>query len=295
MSAAAVRTFYPSRLGTWTECPRRYRFRYLDSPPPPRRGAFAHTSLGAATHVALARWWSLAEQERTGERVADEVDVGWTDEGFADAAMSQRWRERARAMVAAYVDAESERRRVLEGHGLVEPRRVETSVTMRYDDTLVLAGKPDRIDERPTAGGGTELVVVDYKTSRRPPTEHDARTSRTLALYAAAAEAMLRRPALRVELHHLPTGSISVWRHDEESRDRHVRRAAAVAEDCRAVEDELREGGDADTLFPARPGKLCVWCDYQASCAEGLAIGPPVEPWAALEPPAESDVPPPLG
>lgn len=292
MSETKVRTFYPSRLDAWTECPRRYRFRYVDTPPPPRRGAFAHTSLGAATHVALARWWSLADHERTGERVAAEVDAGWSDEGFADAAMSEKWRQRARAMVATYVEAETERRRVLEGRGLGEPRRVETSVTMRYDDTLALAGRPDRIDERPAAGGGSELVVVDYKTSRRTPTEHDARTSRTLAIYAAAAEAMLRLSSLRVELHHLPTGSISVWRHDRDSRDRQVRRAAAVAGDCRTAEDALSEGGDADTLFPARPGKLCVWCDYQASCAEGLAIGPPVEPWAGLEPAAESDVSP---
>jgi RecB family exonuclease len=287
--ARRLRTFYPSRLDAWTQCPRRYRFRYVDLPPLPRRGAFAHTSLGAATHLALARWWSLAEDERTGERVAREVDAGWTDEGFADAVMSQRWLTRARSMVATYVEAETNRRRVLVGHGLVEPRRVETSVTMRYDDTLALAGRPDRIDERPTAAGTTELVVVDYKTGRDPPTESDARTSRTLALYAAAAEATLRRPALRVELHHLPTGSITVWRHDEESRDRQVRRAAAVAGDCRAVEDELNEGGCADALFPARPGRLCVWCDYQASCAEGREMGPPAEPWAALEPGGSSD------
>lgn len=285
-----VRTFYPSQLDAWTRCPRQYRFRYVDRPPPPRRGAFAHTSLGAATHVALARWWSLGEGERTPQRVADEVVSGWTDEGFADAAMSQRWRERARVMVAAYVQAETSRRRALEPYGLVEPRRVESAVSMRYDESLALAGRPDRIDERPVAAGGasgtdaTELVVVDYKTGREPSTQSDARSSRALALYAAAAEATLHRPALRVELHHLPTGSITVWRHDEASRDRQVRRAAQVADDCRAVEDELAAGGLPDALFPARPSKLCVWCDYQAACAEGAQVGPPVAPWAALEP-----------
>lgn len=285
MTAPAMRTFFPSRLDAWTQCPRKYRFGYLDRPQPARRGAFAHTSLGAATHVALARWWLLGEEQRTPQRVADEVDKGWTDAGFADPAMSQRWRARARAMVAAYVDAETVRRQILHSHGLVEPRRVETSLYLRWDETLVLAGKPDRIDERPVGDdGATELVVVDYKTGRHPPTESDARSSRTLALYAAAAEATLRRPSLRVELHHLPTGSITVWRHDETSRDRQVRRAAAVAGDCRAVEEELRAGGCADTLFPAQPGKLCVWCDFQASCPEGREVGPPVEPWAALEP-----------
>jgi hypothetical protein len=285
VTASRLRTFFPSRLDTWTQCPRRYRFRYLDDPAPPRRGAFAHTTLGAATHLALARWWQLAEQEREPARVAAEVEASWTDEGFADAAMSSRWRARARDMVAAYVEAETRRREALRDAGLVEPRRVESSVTLRAGPSVALSGRPDRIDERP-GPVGTELVVVDYKTTRVAPSEDDARTSRTLALYAAAAESTLRRPALRVELHHLPTGGIAVWRHDEASRDRQVRRAAHVADDCRTVEAELSDGGCAEDLFPARPGKLCVWCDYQASCPEGMEMGPAVKPWAALEPDA---------
>ena len=293
MTATRLRTFSPSRLDTWTTCPRRYRFTYLDDPAPARRGAFAHTTLGAATHLALARWWQLAEEERVPDRVAAEVESGWTDEGFADAAMSSRWRIRARDMVAAYVEAETRRREVLREAGLLEPRRVESSVTLRVGQWLALSGRPDRIDERPGPGGGTQLVVVDYKTGRLAPTDDDARTSRTLALYAAAAEATLRRPALRVELHHLPTGTIAVWRHDEASRGRQVRRAAQVADDCRAVEADLADTGSADDLFPARPGKLCPWCDYQASCPEGIQTGPAVEPWAALEPDAATGPVPP--
>ncbi len=294
MTAPRLRTFFPSRLDAWTQCPRRYRFRYLDDPPPARRGAFAHTTVGAATHVALARWWQIAEPERVPERVAAEVDTAWTDEGFADEAMSQRWRAKARGMVAAYVEAETLRREVLRDVDLVEPRRVESAVSLRVDESIALSGKPDRIDERPGAQG-TELVVVDYKTSRVAPTDDDARTSRTLALYAAAAEATLRRPALRVELHHLPTGSLAVWRHDEASRNRQVRRAAQVAMDCRGVEAELAGGGGPDDLFPARPGRLCPWCDYQASCPDGIEMGPAVKPWAALAPDAESEAPAPEG
>lgn len=283
MSEAALRSFYPSRLDTWTQCPRQYRFRYLDVPAPPRRGAFAHMTLGAATHVALARWWQMPDADRTPDQVAAEVDASWTDDGFADPAMSATWRGRARDMVATYVEAESRRRQALAPLGLVEPRRVESSVALRVDETLALMGKPDRIDERP-APGGTELVVVDYKTSREAPTPDEARTSRTLAVYAAAAQATIRRPAMRVELHHLPSGSIAVWRHDDASRERQVRRAAEVARDCRAVEAELQAGGSGETLFPPRPSKLCPWCDYRDSCPEGMEMGPAAQPWAALEP-----------
>ncbi len=56
-------------------------------------------------------------------------------------------------------------------------------------------------------GGPGELVVVDYKTGRHVLTVDDARTSLALALYALAAERVMRRPCRRVELHHLPTGN----------------------------------------------------------------------------------------
>ena len=287
MTARTLRSFFPTRLDTWTDCPRRYRFRYVDEPSPPTRGAFAHQTLGAATHLALARWWQLPAPERQPDVVAAAVDEAWTDDGFADSAMSRRWRDRARAMVAEYVVAETRRRQVLEPYGLVEPRRVESSVSVRVDETTALTGRPDRIDERPT-NAGTELVVVDYKTGRNPPDEADARTSRTLALYAAAAEATMRRPSVRVELHHLPSGRIASWRHDPVARDRQVGRAADVAAECRAAEEDLAAGGSADLLFPVRPSVLCRWCDYRDSCPEGQEMGDAVSSWEALEPSGES-------
>lgn len=46
----------PSRLQTWLDCPRRYRMTYVERPATPRGQAWAHTTMGAAVHVALARW-----------------------------------------------------------------------------------------------------------------------------------------------------------------------------------------------------------------------------------------------
>ena len=47
----------PSRLQTWLDCPRRYRMTYVERPVTPRGQAWGHTTVGAAVHVALARWW----------------------------------------------------------------------------------------------------------------------------------------------------------------------------------------------------------------------------------------------
>ncbi len=90
----AVRVVSPSQLDTWTACPRRYRWRYLADPPAPRRGAFAHTTLGSAVHAALRGWWYLAPERRTPDVVAATVAEHWSDAGFADATMSRRWLRR---------------------------------------------------------------------------------------------------------------------------------------------------------------------------------------------------------
>jgi len=44
----------PSRLHAWLDCPRRYRFTYLDRPAPQKGPPWAHNSLGASVHNALA-------------------------------------------------------------------------------------------------------------------------------------------------------------------------------------------------------------------------------------------------
>ena len=37
-----------------------------------------------------------------------------------------------------------------------------------------------------------------------------------------------------------------------------------------------------DERFPARPGRLCSWCDFARHCPEGREAAPRKDPWAAL-------------
>ena len=246
----------PTRLSAWLDCPRRYRMSYLDRPPPPKGPPWAHNSLGASIHNALAGWWRLPLARRTVAAAGALVDRGWIDEGFADEPQSVRQRERAIAMVEGYVA------------GLDpadEPLGVERTVATRTDK-IAVSGRIDRLDARP------ELVVVDYKTGRHLLTTDDARSSLALALYALAAGRVLRRPCHRVELHHLPTGEILAWSHTDESLARHLGRAEDIAEECAAADEQMRDGLPADRydeVFPPRTGPSCGWCDYRRHCPEG--------------------------
>ena len=147
--------------------------------------------------------------------------------------------------------------------------------------TAVLAfnGRADRID-RPGPDG--ELVIVDYKTGRTGLDADDARGSQALALYAYAAERVFRRPCRRVELHHLPTGTVAAHEHTEESLARHVARAEETA----ARHHRGRAGGGRRRRpgrgVPDRAGARLRLVRLPA-CLPGGREAPGKEPWAAMD------------
>ena len=265
----------PTRLTTWLSCPRLYRMTYLDRPAPRKGPPWAHNSLGASVHNALAGWWRRPVAERTVAAAGNSLDQGWINEGFASDAQSAATRSRAREMVEDYV---------AQLDPADEPAGVERTVGARTE-RIAVSGRIDRLDERP-ADGGTELVVVDYKTGRRPLSTDDARTSLPLALYAVAAARVLRRPCHRVELHHLPARAVHAWAHTDATLARHLGRAEDIAAECAAADERHRAGlapAEVDEVFPPSPGPGCGWCDFRALCPEGSAATPARRPWDGLD------------
>jgi putative RecB family exonuclease len=257
----------PSKLAAFADCPRRYRYAYVDRPVPPRGPAWAHNTVGAAVHAALRSWWDLPVERRTTAAARQLLHSTWSDNGFRDAEQSQRWRARAAGWLTDYVA------------GLDptdEPIGNERTVAATTE-RLALSGRVDRIDQR-----GDELVIVDYKTGRVPSTDDEARGSPALAAYVLGARRTLRRPCSRVELHHLPSGTVASFEHTERSLANHVRRAEDIAVDISSAMATMEEGRAPDDAFPAVPGRQCSWCDFRPSCPTGQAAAPPVETWSFL-------------
>ncbi|MFB9237182.1 RecB family exonuclease [Plantactinospora siamensis] len=260
----------PSKLGAYEDCPRRYRYGYLDRPAPPKGPPWAHNSLGASVHTALRNWFSLAASDRRPEALPRLLRATWVGEGYRDPDQERLAFRRALGWLESYVatlDPEA------------DPLGVERVVAVK---TAVLAfnGRADRIDAR-SGPTGPEAVIVDYKTGRSGLDADDARGSSALALYAFAAERVFRRPCRRVELHHLPTATVAAHEHTPESLARQVTRAEETARDIIAAERTVSDGGDPDEAFPTRPGGRCAWCDYRRTCPDG-ARAPGEEPWAAV-------------
>jgi putative RecB family exonuclease len=268
--AAPVRLFTctPSKLASYEDCPRRYRFAYLDRPTPQKGPPWAHNSLGASVHTALRNWYKLLPQHRVTSVLPSLLRATWVSEGYRDEEQERAAFQRALGWLESYL---------AEVDPQVEPVGVERVVGVRTA-LLALSGRVDRIDRV-----GEELVIVDYKTGRHVHDSDDARGSRALALYAYATERMFRRRCRRVELHHLPTGTLAGHEHTEEALARHVQRSEETARDVVAAERAVAEGGDPDVEFPTAPGPGCAWCDFRRTCPAGADV-PQKQSWAAVEP-----------
>jgi putative RecB family exonuclease len=257
----------PSKLSTYEDCPRRYRFTYVDRPAPQKGPPWAHNSLGASVHTAMKNWFGLAPDRRSAGALPTLLHGTWVGEGYRDDAQERAAFQRALGWLESYVatlDPQS------------EPTGVERVVAAKTG-TLAFSGRADRIDRR-----GDELVIVDYKTGRSELTTDDARGSSALALYAYAATRTFRRSCRTVELHHLPTGVVAAHEHSDGSLERAVTRAEATARDIRAAENAIGQGTDPDDAFPTSPGTLCSYCDFKRACPAGIEA-PQKQPWSSVE------------
>jgi RecB family exonuclease len=261
----------PSKLGSFEDCPRRYRYSYVDRPTPPKGPPWAHNSLGASVHTALRNWFALPADRRRPEALPTLLKGTWVREGYRDEAQERIAFRRALEWLESYMETLDP---------AVEPLGVERVVAVKTS-VLAFNGRADRIDSR-TGPDGPELAIVDYKTGRTGLDSDDARGSQALALYAYAAERVFRRPCRRVELHHLPSGTVAAHEHTPESLARQVSRAEDTARDIVTAERAVADGADPDEAFPTSPGPICTWCDFRKSCPAG-AEAPAKEPWAAVD------------
>ena len=274
-------TMSPSSIGRWLDCPRMYRLQDVER----RRatGAWAHFSLGNAVHAALRDWFDPPPGQRTPDNARALLRRHWSSDGFRDQEQSAQIYERTADELVSYV---------VTIDPTFEPLSRERSVALTTTRAAI-RGRVDRLDER-IDDSGDHVVVVDYKTSRRPLRPDDARTSIALALYVAGVRRILKRRSFRVELHHVPTGTVVSHDYDESALARQLDRVDVIATDVatavhhaqtleRAAQAGEVEALDRlDALFPARPGPLCRWCPMRSWCPAGDAMGPLHRPWDAV-------------
>jgi len=243
----------PSGAGTFRQCPRRWRFRYIDrlQEPPGEdalAGSFAHRVLELLLQrqpehrtVEEARLIARTEWPET-EALSDYQALGHNEEE------SRRFRWKAWTAIEGLWDLE-------------EPAEVNVRAT-EQDVEAELGGVPfrgivDRIEEE-----GDGMVVTDYKSGKAPsPRFRRSRLDQVL-LYAAAVEASTGEMPVRARLLYLGQRTVGMDVNREEIE--------TVTEKLAGTWSEIHTAC-ADDEFEPRTGPLCGWCPYVSMCPQGSA------------------------
>lgn len=234
----------PSKLQCYLDCPRQFRFRYVDRRP--ERRTFGPTALGRTVHKALRDFYALEGEERTLDNLLRCLRRTWDPSGYRSQKESDDAFARAEDMLRTYHQKTNT--------GKIRVVALESKFShARSRDGILVTGRIDRLDI-----DEGEYVIVDYKTGRFGSDDQMIDESLPLSLYVIAASAVFGRDVSRVAVEHLPTG-----RRAETRRD-----ADRLAGDWKAIVDIVDEIR-AETEFAARPGSLCRWCDYLTACPEG--------------------------
>lgn len=228
-----------SSISTYSDCPKRWEFKYVDRLPERPRHFFG---FGKAIHSALEFMYS-GDACPTLFDVFAAFSVAWTGEGYKDDKAEAKAKADGNKILTMFYNANAP--------GWRKPLSTEAKFDMEVDHVRV-TGFIDRIDVEEDGG----LHVLDYKTGRDLEAGR-ADTDEQLTMYQIAAEAA--HPGTRVSklsLYHVPS---LTWhsspRHGEDL-------VAALVVKVKSTADAV-----ARKEFPATPSEnACAFCDFKHLC-----------------------------
>jgi RecB family exonuclease len=238
----------PSQADAYTNCPRQYalerRLRLSDSFSP-------YAALGTLVHSAL----ESAESEviGSGKTHADLTDAMrhlekvWADADFGTPQLDQAWLGHARDTILRLYRAWPS-----DGVPLELEKKVETEI-----GGVEWVGYIDRLEK-----GSNGLRVIDYKTSKSPPSVPEAKESIQLGFYASAVAKETGEPVVAAEMWFPRKDAKSVTK-----RSFDMDLLPEVVERMEAVTTAILE-----ERWEPRVNNRCSRCDFRLSCpawAEG--------------------------
>ncbi len=241
----------PSGASVFEQCPRRWRFRYVDKlPDPPGRSSL----VGTFTHRVLELLLNEPADERTVDKARNLARSEW-EKFSGNGAYAALELDDSEAL-----DFRWQAWNAIEGLWTLEdPGTVEVKATEAHVST-VLGEVPFRgvLDRLEAASDG--LVVTDYKSGRAPSPKFAGERLHQVMLYAAAVAADTGHVPARARLYYLGQKVVETPVTDEGlsgAIEQHMATWYAIAEACKS------------DMFEPRPGRLCDYCSFLEHCPAG--------------------------
>lgn len=248
-----------SSISLYTECPLKYKLKYVDGIPEKPKHFFA---FGQSVHLALEFFYGGKGPEAPSlEDLLQSLKDNWVSTGYRDGAQEAEYFMQGKDILTRYYKKNAK--------DFALPLHVEYGFQLTVEGVPV-TGKVDRVDRLPDG----RLSIVDYKTGKALAVDR-IETDAQLTMYQLACESGLSAEVGKLTFYHLPLlKPHSVGRRPEALvsalRGKIVDTAAAIV---------------AERFDPKPSENACRWCDYKAYC--------PIfskSPDASPPPPADGDL-----
>ena len=244
----------PSSIGTFQQCPLRYKYTRIDKMVDPPTEA---TTMGNFVHETLEELHNEDPDARTKERAAQIMrhlwDSKWSEQAnevlHGDDKALHEFRWKSYWCIENYFTLEDPSEVFLEGveHAIEDFIEVEGA-------KVAVKGFVDRWN---FCDDGS-IKVTDYKTGKTPRPQWVGDKFQQLQIYAIFLQKQLEAPVRTLELLYLKDGTRYETEVSQEELDETTEMIVAVRKSIDLFCEQEK--------FPARKSKLCDWCAQKPIC-----------------------------
>ena len=223
------------------QCPRQYKFQYIDRLGDIYRKSRPYFTMGDHVHATLKDFLSVVPvSERNPSKLEDLLREKWrrNRKGFNDIEDEKRWGQKALKQLRWFVQNQDI---------AVTPFMIENNHRAELTDNILLKGRIDRVDKE--ADGS--LHIIDYKTGKMPAEINQIQ----LHIYALILSKKQDLPLKKASYLYLETGEF-----------RTIELTAADLAQAASYVIELVDRICQEKEYPATPNIYCWNCDFLEIC-----------------------------
>jgi putative RecB family exonuclease len=231
----------PFSLNMFQQCPRQYKFQYVDHLGDIYRKARPYFTMGDHIHATLKDFLSVVPvSERNLTRLEDLLREKWrrNRKGFNDRKDEKRWGEKALKQLRWFAQNQDIS---------VIPFMIENNHRVELTDNILLKGRIDRVDKE--ADGS--LHIIDYKTGKMPAEINQLQ----LHIYALILSKKQDLPPKKASYLYLEAGKLQT-----------IELSAADLAQATSYVIDMVDKISIEKEYPATPNVYCWNCDFLEIC-----------------------------